>query len=90
MKRNHLANTINCDITGPVIGRVRVRLDRRQVIFLRFLIEGYEGLATATTVDPWASIVDLHVPVERLAELTDLLSVERDSLGITKVEQGVP
>ncbi len=73
-----------------MIGRIRISLDRRQVIFLRFLIEGYEGLATTTTVDPWASIVDLHVPVERMTELRDLLDAERDQLGIYKIEKGVP
>lgn len=68
--------------------RVRVQLDRRQVAFLRFLIEGYEGLATTSTVDRWASVVDLHVPEERVEELHELLTAVGDQLGISKIEQG--
>jgi hypothetical protein len=66
---------------------VRVRLDRRHVSFLRFLLEGYDGLATISTVDRWASIVDLHVPEEQLGELRSLLDAVEGQLGISRVEE---
>ena len=70
--------------------RVRVELDRRQVVFLRFLLEGYDGLATTSTVDRRASVVDLHVPEERVEELRSLLEAVRDQLGISKIDEGAP
>lgn len=68
--------------------RLRVQLDRRQVMFLRFLLEGYEGLATTSTIDRFASIVELHVPQEQVAELYALLHAERERLGISRIDEG--
>ena len=70
--------------------RVRVQLDRDQVGFLRFLLEGYDGLATAQTVDRQASIVDLHVPAERTAELDALLAAVGEQLGLKRMDEGAP
>lgn len=70
--------------------RVRVQLDRRQVAFLRFLLEGYDGLATTSTVDRWASVVDLHVPSERISELRSLLAECEEQLGIAWIDEGAP
>jgi hypothetical protein len=70
--------------------RVRVQVARHQVGFFRFLLEGYDGLATTQTVDPSSSIIDLHVPMERLAELETLLSAEAEQLGIRRMDEGEP
>lgn len=67
---------------------VRVQLDRRQIGFLRCLLEGYNGLATSTTVDSQAAVVDLHVPVERVSELESLLAATSQQLGISRIDQG--
>lgn len=69
---------------------VRVRLDRKQVSFLRFLLEGYDGLASISTVDRWASIVDLHVAEEQLGELRSLLAAMEQTLGISCIEEVAP
>ena len=66
--------------------RVRVTLDRKQIGFLRFLLEGYEGLATTTTIDRQASIVELQVLTERAPELWSLLTTLRQQLGISGID----
>ena len=66
--------------------QVRVALDRKQVVFLRFLLEGYDGLATISTVDRWGSTVDLFVCQEQLEELQGLLQAVRRQLGIASIE----
>ena len=68
--------------------RVRVQLDREHVAFLRFLLEGYDGLATISTVDRWASVVDLHVPEEQVSELHSLLAAMKGQLGISMIDEG--
>ncbi len=68
--------------------RIRVHVDRGQIGFLRFLLEGYEGLATAQTVDRKASVVELHVPVERALELDTLLTAVGVQLGIKRIDEG--
>jgi hypothetical protein len=37
------------------------RVDRRQIAFLRFLFEAYDGIATLTTLDAHTGIVMLRI-----------------------------
>jgi hypothetical protein len=37
------------------------RVDRREIFFLKFILEAYDGIAMFTTIDPDAGIVMLHV-----------------------------
>jgi hypothetical protein len=39
----------------------RYRIDRRRIGYLRFLLEGYDGIAVLETLDPAAGTVVLHV-----------------------------
>ncbi len=38
------------------------RIDRREICFLKFILEGYEGLALLSTCNPEEGIVVLQVP----------------------------
>jgi hypothetical protein len=51
---------------------LRIRPDR--ISLLRFLLEGYEGLAVLSTVDMRIGLVKLLVPASRQAELWGLLT----------------
>ncbi len=37
------------------------RVDRREICFLRFIFEGYDGIAILTTIDPGTGFVVLHI-----------------------------
>ena len=37
------------------------RVDRREICFLRYIFEGYDGIAMMTTIDPQAGFVRLHI-----------------------------
>ena len=37
------------------------RIDRKEISFLKFIIEAYDGIALLRTVDPAAGIVALHI-----------------------------
>ena len=37
------------------------RIDRRQIHFLKFVLEGYDGVAVLRTIDPKQGLVVLHV-----------------------------
>ena len=47
------------------------RVDRRQIAYLKFILEGYDGLAVLRTVDARRGLVELLVPPgrERRAEM---------------------
>ena len=38
-----------------------LRIDRREIAFLKFIIEAYDGIAVVSTVDPMAGIVKLGI-----------------------------
>jgi hypothetical protein len=37
------------------------RVDRREISFLRFIFEAYDGIATLTTIDPGSGIVVFYI-----------------------------
>ena len=38
-----------------------LRIDRREISFLRFIFEGYDGIAILTTIDPDLGVVLLQI-----------------------------
>ena len=38
-----------------------LRVDRREICFLKFILEGYDGIATLTTVDAHQGVVMLRI-----------------------------
>jgi len=37
------------------------RVDHRKIGFLKFILEGYDGIATLTTVDPGQGLIVLYI-----------------------------
>jgi len=63
---------------------LRIRPDR--ISLLRFLLEGYEGLAVLSTVDVRQGLVRLIVPACRYVELWSLLAAVCEDLAQEKDE----
>lgn len=61
----------------------RYRVDRRQIAFLKFIIESYDNLALVSTLDAGAGIVQLQVPPGCEDTLRELLT----DLGSTMIIQ---
>lgn len=49
------------------------RVDRREISFLKFIIEAYEGIAVLTTIDPQHGIVELNIAPGCEAEVSGIL-----------------
>jgi hypothetical protein len=49
------------------------RIDRRQIAFLKFIIEAYDGIATLSTIDPRRGVVALDIPPGCASEVDTLL-----------------
>ena len=50
------------------------RVDRREICFLRFIVEAYDGIAMLRTVDPAQGVVVFHVAPNCEADLDALIS----------------
>lgn len=49
------------------------QVERRELVFLKFVLEAYEGMSTLSTFDNKAGIVKLTIPVGFAADMADLI-----------------
>jgi len=49
------------------------RLKRRDISLIQFIIEGYEGMATVTTIDPRTSIIQISIIPEFVSEMDEVI-----------------
>jgi hypothetical protein len=61
------------------------RVDRRHIAYLRFILEGYDGLASLTTIDPHQGIVALSIPEYFVEDVNGLLVALAGETGITEI-----
>lgn len=63
------------------------RVEPRQIHYLQFILEAYDGLATLTTVDARAGRVQLAVPPGGEADARSLMEVLEGELGRGRLER---
>lgn len=57
------------------------RLNRRDLVYLKFILEAYEGMSTLSTVDSSGVVVRLSVPAGFDVDMQDLMNaIRRDIL----------
>ena len=49
----------NNKLTGTT--KQRYRVDRREIAFIRFVVEAYDGLAVVTTLDPATGLIEFQI-----------------------------
>lgn len=60
------------------------RVDRRELAYLKFIVEAYEGLAVLSTVDREGSVVKLTAPSALEADLDLLLAALAQEITMTE------
>lgn len=70
------------------------QIDRSRIGYLRFLLEAYDGLAFARTLDPRRALVEIAYPPSRSVEAESLLAALVAELGLkeaaTPEPDGIP
>ena len=64
-------------------------IDPRQIHFLRFLLEAYEGVGMATTLEPKLGLVQLRIAPGCEEEISRILEAEKESLGLRNISKCV-
>ena len=49
------------------------RVDRREIFFIQSIFEGYDGLATMSTIDPNRGVIRLSIPPDTEKDVLDIL-----------------
>jgi hypothetical protein len=71
----------------PRHGRIwAYRVDRTQIAYLRFLLEGYDGIAVLETLDPAAGRVLLRVAPGCEPDVRDLLDALKGEFPMTRLD----
>lgn len=52
---------------------LRLKISPERIHFLKFILEGYDGMALLSTKDPGEGLVEVRYPVEIESELKELL-----------------
>lgn len=63
------------------------RIDTGDLAYLKFILEGYEGMSTLRTVDRAAGIVEVIIPISFAGEMDRLLAALRGEIAMTEAER---
>jgi hypothetical protein len=61
------------------------RIDRHDLVYLKFILEAYEGMSTLSTVDNRAGIVKLVVPEGFAADMAALIASLQGEISLTEL-----
>jgi hypothetical protein len=61
---------------------IRARISAERIHFLKFILEGYDGLAVLSTLDEKAGLVTLRFPAEVRQEVETLLNDLAPQIGL--------
>jgi hypothetical protein len=67
------------------------QLASRDLVYMKFILEAYEGLSTMSTVDGKRGIVRVNYPVAFAADIAALMEALAKEIAVTEVtEEGEP
>jgi hypothetical protein len=72
---------------GGVIKR-NLKLERRNIAYIKYILEGYEGLATITTVDRDKSVIQLSILPDFASDVDGILEALKREIDIYEIDEG--
>lgn len=64
----------------------RYKIKRNKIAVVQFIIEGYEGMSTVTTLDPHAAILQVSIMPDFLQEITALMESLKNKYDLEEIE----
>lgn len=62
------------------------KIKRSRIALVQFIIEGYEGMATVTTIDPYAAIIQVSIMPDFLQEVINLTEDLKSKYNLEEIE----
>lgn len=62
------------------------KINRRDISYIKFILEGYEGLAIVTTIDRYDAIVKLVIAPDFVSEVENIVMALKDEIDIEEIE----
>lgn len=61
------------------------RVDRRDLVYLKFILEAYEGMSTLSTVEKGGAIVSLTVPAGFAGDMAELINALQGEITLVEI-----
>ena len=65
------------------------KLKRKDIALVQFIIEGYEGMATVTTIDPHTAIIQISIIPDFISDMSAIISDLKDKYKMEEVNYPV-
>jgi hypothetical protein len=63
----------------------KLRLERKDIAYVKFILEGYEGIALATTIDSLESIIQLTIVPDFESDVEMLLTALKKEVDFSEI-----
>ncbi len=63
----------------------KLRLERKDIAYVKFILEGYEGIALATTIDNDESVIQLTIVPDFKSDVEMLLAALRKEIDFSEI-----
>jgi len=70
---------------SPSMIRKWFKIKTSDITIVQFILEGYEGLATVSTIDPKTAIIQVAIMPDFLQEMEDILKALRDQFMMREI-----
>jgi hypothetical protein len=61
------------------------KINRRNIAIVQFIIEGYEGMATVSTIDPHTAIIKISIMPDFISEFSGLIDDLKNKYKIVEI-----
>jgi hypothetical protein len=61
------------------------KLDRKNIVLVQFIIEGYGDMATVKTIDPQAAIIQISIIPDYILDMCDLIEYLKDKYKMEEI-----
>ncbi len=65
-----------------------LRLDRRDIAYVKYILEGYEGLVTVTTIDKSEAVVQLSIVPDFTSDVDGILEALKGEIDMCEIGGG--
>jgi hypothetical protein len=61
------------------------KLDRKNIVLVQFIIEGYGDMATVKTIDPKPAIIRISIMPDFISDMSDLIEHLKDKYQMEEI-----
>ncbi|TFG37823.1 MAG: DUF4911 domain-containing protein [Syntrophobacterales bacterium] len=65
----------------------RLRLEKKDIAYVKFIIEGYEGIALVTTINNDEAVIELTIAPDFESDVEGLLAALKEEINFQEIKE---